>query len=81
MPFKHWLAALVVAFTLPSVALAQNVMIPVQGMLTDADDEPIEGDISLEFELVNGAGLAQWSSDIMAVIEKGQFSVYLGMGR
>ena len=63
---------------LPIAAQAQSILVPVQGVLTDLDDQPIEGPKTLQFTLVNQAGESLWSEFVTLTLERGLFSVYLG---
>ena len=65
-------------FALPFAAQAQNVLLPVQGLLTDADNVAVEGSKTLQFELVGGDGAAVWNSSVNATLTGGLFTVYLG---
>ena len=66
------------AFALPFSAQAQNVLLPVQGLLTDSDDLGVNGSKTLQFELVSGDGAAVWNSSVTAELTGGLFTVYLG---
>ena len=65
-------------FALPLSAQAQNILIPVQGLLTDTDDRPIEGSKDLEFGLISQSGEPVWSNSVTVTLVGGLFSVYLG---
>ena len=67
-----------VASTLSVAAQAQSILVPVQGVLTDSEDEPIEGPKTLQFTFVNQAGESVWTEFIAVSLERGLFSVYLG---
>jgi hypothetical protein len=77
MPPRLVLFALA-TFALPLSAQAQNILIPVQGLLTDTDDRPIEGSKDLEFGLISQSGEPVWSNSVTVTLVGGLFSVYLG---
>ena len=69
------------ALLIASPALGQsNPFYPVQGVLTDADDVPIDGDVELSFALYEAetGGTAQWSESQTIAFTDGLFTAYLG---
>lgn len=67
-------------FALPAGATVPE-LIPVQGMLTDADDAPVDGATDLRFAFFDTAtgGTELWFTELDDYdIEAGFFSVYLG---
>ena len=55
-------------------------LLPVQGVLTEADGTPVAGDADLRFALYASAlgGTALWSETQTVLVEDGLFTVYLG---
>ncbi|MBN2494265.1 MAG: hypothetical protein JXR96_06730 [Deltaproteobacteria bacterium] len=74
------LCAWVVLGALESLAAAPPYL-PVQGVLTDTEGEPIDGSIEIRFALydTDTGGQALWSETQTVLVEGGLFSVYLGM--
>jgi hypothetical protein len=60
--------------------LAQDVQLPVQGMLADADGTPIDGEIEMAFAIYADAKAdeAAWSETVTVDVDSGLFTVYLG---
>jgi hypothetical protein len=75
---KRFLLFALSAFALPFAAQAQNVLLPVQGLLTDSDGVGIDGSKTLQFELVSGDGAEVWNSWVTAELTGGLFTIYLG---
>lgn len=61
-------------------ALAVPTVFPVQGYVTDADGEPLEGDVGAQLTLYNAAdgGDAVYSVATTLDVEEGAFTYYLG---
>jgi len=73
--------ALLLLLLVPSLALAQqNRAYPIQGLLTDTADVPIDGDLSVAFALYadETGGTALWSEAQTVSFAEGLFSVFLG---
>ncbi len=64
----------------PSVALGQNVLIPVQGTLAAADGTPINGVVSIELGLYEEdfGGTPIWSEVRDLTVRRGYFTVFAG---
>ena len=64
---------------LPGLAWAdQPMLVPVQGLLTDAEGEAIDGEVTLLFEFIDDADETLWRSEVPTVVRNGKFSVNLG---
>ncbi len=79
----RWIACsslLMCALAWTSTATAQDVRIPVQGLLTDAAGSPLDEKVILEFSLYDDAKatVASWSDNILVEVSNGLFTVYLG---
>lgn len=63
-----------------TVALAVPTVFPVQGYVTDAEGEPLEGDVGAQLTLYNAAdgGDAVYSVATTLDVEEGAFTYYLG---
>jgi hypothetical protein len=75
------LAALLLCAAVPSVAFADSPqMIPVQGVLYDADGVPISGDLAVDYTLYgNAAGtVTLWTDTVRTTFSSGLFTTYLG---
>ncbi|MFP6683854.1 MAG: hypothetical protein VB934_04040 [Polyangiaceae bacterium] len=79
---KIWCAILILgALCWSSTAAAQDIRLPVQGLLTDASGTPLDESVAIEFALYDNpkATDASWSGTVMADVEGGLFTVYLGV--
>ncbi|MFH1438221.1 MAG: hypothetical protein ABIJ56_21110 [Pseudomonadota bacterium] len=54
--------------------------LPVQGVLTDAEGDPVSGATSFTFSIYDNeaGGEALWTETLSALVEEGVFTVYLG---
>lgn len=80
----RWLVAAALCLTatlsFSAQALAKDIIIPLQGLLTDDKGAPIDGPVELTFKLYPDASSAEtvWSETRTVEIEGGLFSTYLG---
>jgi hypothetical protein len=68
---------------LPSAASAQApALLPVQGVLSDADGTPLDGQVAVTFTLYDAlaAGNVLHQEQQVVTVESGLFTVYLGSG-
>ena len=68
------------ALAIPVAASAEPVQVPVQGLLTDSDGLPIDGDTSITFAIYPAADDAAplWTSSREVPVDAGMFTVMLG---
>ncbi len=69
-----------ISMLLLAALAAPNGELPVQGYLTDASDQPIEGQLSVVFTLYDAptGGEAVWSDDMAVAFDRGAFTTLLG---
>ena len=78
-PISYGAAALVVLLQVPAFAQAPALM-PVQGVLTNADGVPLDGSAQVTFTLYDAPtlGTAFYAETLSVEVANGVFSVYLG---
>src|SRR5690606_27202264 len=59
---------------------AVPAFVPVQGILTDAQDAVVDGSIDVTFTIYNDDGIIVWDETFTLDVESGFFSVALGSG-
>ena len=82
-PIRHLLPATLIAacMLIGNAVVAQApALVPVQGVLYDADGEPIEGPVTVTFSLYDGERTVEsaWSETQRIVTTRGLFAAYLG---
>lgn len=67
-------------FAPSAMAQSDDVVIPVQGLLTDGASKPVDGEVTITFKLYEDASAdaASWQEEQSVLIEDGLFTAYLG---
>ncbi len=73
-------ALFVALIAVPATVSAQTVpvMIPVQGILTDAQEMPVTGNVAMTFTIYDGSDNSLFAETIPVDVENGFYSVNLG---
>lgn len=66
------------AMALPSAFAETPTVYPVQGYLTDADGEPIDGELDIQFRLYDNADNEVFTELASVTIDNGAFTHYVG---
>lgn len=79
---RRWLALMLVLLigAMSPSAFARDILLPVQGLLTDAQRAPIDGQVEVTFKLYGGLTDTQtvWSETRMMQVDQGLFTTYMG---
>ncbi len=74
------LALFVALIAVPATVSAQTVpvVIPVQGILTDAQEQPVNGNVAMTFTIYDQASASLFAETLSVDVENGFYSVNLG---